>query len=62
MVKETNKVLRVSNASADWRSYVDFINNIVVDGLSKVPTYHLPPPPPLLHTLCTFYLALVVVL
>ena len=36
MVKETNKVLRVSNASADWRSYVDFINNIVVDGLSKV--------------------------
>ena len=36
MVKETNKVLRVSNASQDWRAYVDFVNNIVVDGLSKV--------------------------
>jgi dynein heavy chain, axonemal len=36
MVKETNKVLRVSNASQDWRSYVDFVNNIVIDGLTKV--------------------------
>ena len=36
MVKETNKVLRVSNASQDWRAYVDFVNNIVVDGLAKV--------------------------
>jgi len=36
MVKDTNKVLRVSNASNDWRGYVDFINNVVVDGLGKV--------------------------
>jgi dynein heavy chain, axonemal len=36
MVKDTNKVLRVSNASNDWRSYVDFVNNIVVDGLAGV--------------------------
>jgi dynein heavy chain len=36
MVKDTNKVLRVSNASNDWRSYVDFINNVVVDGLAKM--------------------------
>jgi dynein heavy chain, axonemal len=36
MVKETNKVLRVSNASQDWRAYVDFMNNIVVDGLTKI--------------------------
>ena len=35
-VKETNKVLRVSNASQDWRAYVDFMNNIVVDGLTKI--------------------------
>jgi dynein heavy chain len=35
MVKETNKVLRVSNASADWRAYVDFINNVVVSGLAN---------------------------
>lgn len=36
MVKDTNKVLRVSNSSNDWRSYVDFINNVVVDGLAKM--------------------------
>jgi dynein heavy chain len=36
MVKDTNKVLKVSNASNDWRSYVDFVNNVVVDGLAKV--------------------------
>ena len=36
MVKDTNKVLRVSNASNDWRSYVDFVNNVVVDGLAQV--------------------------
>jgi len=36
MVKDTNKVLRVSNASNDWRAYVDFVNNVVVDGLAKV--------------------------
>ena len=34
LVKETNKVLRVSNASADWRCYVEFVNSVVVDGLS----------------------------
>ena len=34
LLKETNKVLRVSNASPDWRSYVDFVNNVVIDGLS----------------------------
>jgi dynein heavy chain len=36
MVKDTNKALRVSNASNDWRAYVDFVNNVVVDGLGKV--------------------------
>eukprot|EP01041_Mallomonas_annulata_P000386 gene386-700_t len=36
MVKDTNKVLRVSNASNDWRAYVDFINNVVVHGLADV--------------------------
>lgn len=36
MAKDTNKVLRVSNASNDWRSYIDFVNNVVVDGLSKI--------------------------
>ena len=34
LLKESNKVLRVSNASANWRSYVDFVNNVVIDGLS----------------------------
>ena len=32
MLKDTNKMLRVSNASLDWHAYIDFINNIVVDG------------------------------
>ncbi|CAM9107555.1 unnamed protein product [Discosporangium mesarthrocarpum] len=36
MLKENNKVLKCSNASPDWRSYVDFVNNVVVDGLSRV--------------------------
>ena len=36
MVKDTNKELRVSNASSDWRGYVEFVNNIVVDGLAQV--------------------------
>ena len=36
MLKDTNKVLRASNASTDWRAYVDFVNNVVVDGLAKI--------------------------
>ena len=36
MMKATNKVLRVSNASSNWRAYVDFINNFVVEGLCGV--------------------------
>lgn len=36
MVKDTNKELRVSNASTDWRSYVEFVNNVVVNGLSGI--------------------------
>mmetsp|Transcript_16968 Transcript_16968/g.60259 ORF Transcript_16968/g.60259 Transcript_16968/m.60259 type:complete len:4617 (-) Transcript_16968:30-13880(-) len=41
MLKETNKILRVSNASLNWRAYMDFINNIVVDGLASVITCSL---------------------
>ena len=41
MVKDTNKVLRVSNASNDWRAYVDFVNNVVVHGLANVITTSL---------------------
>lgn len=36
MLKENNKVLKCSNASPDWRAYVDFVNNVVVDGMSRV--------------------------
>ena len=35
LLKETNKVLRVSNASVDWRCYVEFVNSVIVEGLSK---------------------------
>lgn len=34
LLKETNKVLRVSNTSTDWRCYVEFVNSVIVDGLS----------------------------
>src|SRR5690606_19435600 len=36
LLKDTNRILRVSNASNDWRAYVDFVNNVVVEGLAKV--------------------------
>ncbi|KAL7489135.1 hypothetical protein ACHAW6_014715 [Cyclotella cf. meneghiniana] len=35
LMKETNKVLRVSNSSSDWRFYVEFVNSMVVEGLSQ---------------------------
>ena len=41
MLKDTNKMLRVSNASLDWHAYIDFVNNIVVDGLASVITVSL---------------------
>ena len=36
MLKENNKVLKCSNASPDWRGYVDFVNDVLVDGMSRV--------------------------
>jgi dynein heavy chain len=36
MVKDTNKELRCPPKSPDWISYVDFVNNVVVDGLSQI--------------------------
>ena len=36
VVKETNKVLRVSNNSPEWRAYLEFVNSIVVDGLAQM--------------------------
>lgn len=35
LLKETNKILRVSNASRDWKSYVDYVGGYVIDGLSQ---------------------------
>ena len=40
-LKETNKELRVSNASKEWRNYVDFCNSIVIDGLAQCITTSL---------------------
>ena len=40
-LKETNKVLRVSNASPDWRCYTEFVNGIVIYGLTKTVTTSL---------------------
>ena len=36
LLKDSNKVLKVSQGLPDWKAYVDFVNNIVVDGLSRV--------------------------
>ena len=36
LLKESNKILKVSQGLPDWKAYVDFVNNIVVDGLAKV--------------------------
>eukprot|EP01038_Epipyxis_sp_PR26KG_P005405 gene5405-7492_t len=34
VLKETNKKLKVSQGLPDWKAYVDFVNNVVVFGLS----------------------------
>ncbi|OQS01624.1 dynein heavy chain [Achlya hypogyna] len=36
LLKDTLKKLKVSQGSPDWRAYVDFVNGIVEDGLTKV--------------------------
>jgi dynein heavy chain len=33
LMKESNNVLKMSNGHPDWKSYVDFINDIVVEGV-----------------------------
>jgi dynein heavy chain len=40
-LKDTNKELRVSNNSKEWRNYVDFCNSIVIDGLAQCITTSL---------------------
>ena len=34
LVKETSNVLRVSNGSAEWKCYVEFVSSVIVNGLS----------------------------
>lgn len=36
LVKVSNKVLKVSTGLPDWKAYVEFINSIVVGGLTRV--------------------------
>ena len=36
LLKDTNRRLRVSQGLADWKSYVDFVSNIVITGLREV--------------------------
>ncbi len=36
MLRESNKVLKVSQGLPDWKAYVDFVNNVVVAGLATV--------------------------
>jgi dynein heavy chain len=36
MLRESNKVLKVSQGLPDWKAYVDFVNNVVVGGLVRI--------------------------
>ncbi|GBG27447.1 Dynein heavy chain 17, axonemal [Hondaea fermentalgiana] len=36
LLKESNKTLRISAGHPEWRSYVDFVNNVVVGGFTRV--------------------------
>ena len=36
LLKQTNKTLKVSKGAVDWKAYVDFINNIAVEGICEV--------------------------
>jgi dynein heavy chain len=33
IIKDTNKKLKISQGLSDWKCYVEFVNNVVVDGL-----------------------------
>jgi len=35
LVKSSNKAVKVSQASPDWKAYVDFVNDVFVDGLAQ---------------------------
>jgi dynein heavy chain len=36
LLKDSNRVLKVSQGLPDWKAYVDFVNNMVLDGLARV--------------------------
>ena len=38
LLKNTRNVLRVNASNQDWKYYVEFVNDVVVDGLAKVVT------------------------
>ncbi len=35
LLKESNKVLKISAGHPEWRAYADFVNNVVVSGLTR---------------------------
>lgn len=41
LLLESNKVLKVSKGAPTWRAYVEFINDIVIDGLARTVAYSL---------------------
>ena len=41
LLLESNKVLKVSKGAPTWRSYVEFINDIVIDGLARTVAFSL---------------------
>ena len=36
LLKEVNRKLKISPTHPDWRSYIEFVNDMVVRGLTKI--------------------------
>ena len=41
LLLESNKVLKVSKGAPTWRAYVEFINDIVIDGIARTVAFSL---------------------
>ena len=41
LLKETSNIFRVSNASDDWRAYIDFVDDVLNDGIATAITTSL---------------------
>lgn len=35
LLRESNRALHISTGAPEWRAYIDFVNNVVIEGLSE---------------------------